>query len=124
MNNRSTADTGNQSFNIDAAMNDLKERFGVEETTEEKAESKPTKKRKPTATDEEDDGEEVASKAPKIKKSETVACEANRDIAAAIKEMADIYFVSVFPAFITSQSPSYLSPSLFISVEKCRFSKR
>ena len=74
------------SFDLDAALASLIEKYG----TEEKITGK--KKKKEDVIDLEDEDNEESEKKKKVKKSDTVACEENREIAAIIKEMADVYF--------------------------------
>lgn len=72
-------------FDEKSALDDLIEKYGVEEPVS----SPSNKKRKSDA------GEEGAASSPgpkKVKKTEIVTVEENRAAAEAIKEMADIYF--------------------------------
>lgn len=80
-------------FDIDAALQNLIEKYEVEDlpTTDESAPKK-TKKRKNAYEDDGVDGGEGKSKPKMEKKSIIVANEENRPVAEAIKEMADIYF--------------------------------
>jgi len=78
----------NSAESVEDTVESLIAQFGVVE-----AKKKTNKKKR--AEDEEDDGEEGAAEGgspKKVKKTETVAVEENRDLAYAIKEMADWCF--------------------------------
>jgi len=79
------------SFNIDAALEELIEKYGQEEQEEEKAVPQKGKKRK-SAKEGDEDGEDISPKKKGPKKIEIMAEERNRPVAEAIMEMASIYF--------------------------------
>jgi hypothetical protein len=82
-------------YDLDAAVDALIEKFGVEKSDPAPAPitGKKTKKEakvKESKDDDEEDEEQETKK--KAKKSDTMAVEENRTVAEAIKEMADLYF--------------------------------
>jgi hypothetical protein len=79
-------------FNEKGVLNDLEEKFGVDEAEIAKQTKKNPKKRTSESGEGHDDDEDDTKTSKKPKKTETVAVEDNRGIAEAIKEMADIYF--------------------------------
>lgn len=79
-------------FDQDSTILALIEKYGVEEPKVEVAKEKP-EKRKANGTPKDDVEEDKKDDKPKkIKKSEIMACEENRGLAEAIKEIGDIYF--------------------------------
>lgn len=73
------------SFDIEAALNEIIEKYGQEES---KVSDRKEKKRKLLASDD-SANQDSAKKASKL---DTVAEERNRELAEAIKEMASVYF--------------------------------
>lgn len=75
---------------LDAALEGLIEKFGIEESSSSTAGKK--KKKEKDEGDEFAEGDEEGGEKKKAKKTETMVVEENRAVAEAIKEMADIYF--------------------------------
>ena len=78
-------------FDEAAALDELINKFGIDETSAKSESPSKKKKRKSDSVKSEGDGDSPSG-AKKQKKTEIIAVEENRPAAEAIKEMADIFF--------------------------------
>ena len=85
-------------FDLDAALECLAEKYGIEEPVTEQRDGEGKKSKKRKKADGNEDNEEGAEEKPKKeKKTSVMTNEQNRAVAEAIKEMADIYFKNKDP---------------------------